>query len=256
MSTKAHWSPVFKEKRLAWLRQRHKLPLKQRWLEVLGEGSLPLLTQLRRAYERYEGVTSEQSERYARMVLRACNKLPSTPSGMRRRLAYIHACIAAMTPSTDLTDEELEAELSKMEAQQLESLHTRFCRATGVSRDEAWKLFLKCSNLIPWGRVNSIFEKAVKAKYPLKYIAVVLRNEKQQQRLEKRAERAKSARKHSAQCRRDQADGAAQSGASESGVILTKQDEIGRDDSAKAARDVGQNPQKPPIMLKAGQLAK
>jgi hypothetical protein len=175
----------FQKERLAWLRKQHRRPLHERFVEVFGREGVALLNRLSAAHKKAGRTDKEALEQRARMILRACSRLPATPAGTRRRRAYIEKCISELEmvwPKGDQWDDEFVVPVEGTQ-----EIVARISRKAACEVDEVWKLFSELCSIFErrwhgdWERgvehAQRIIECAGEALSPVRYLQAVLRNE-------------------------------------------------------------------------------
>jgi hypothetical protein len=191
MKNQSSYSPEFADQRLTWLRKQNRLPLRQRFLNVLGGEGLLLLEQYRAAYLKAEG-SSNAFDKRARAILRACSQITPERDGMRRRIAYVQACVIELAPRNipiGLTEDEMEdVEESIRQPDPLDIIARKENVIRGVVWDRSYKLLQVFMERWPDDeeravlRARRIITNAKRKKYPMKYINKVLLNERQANR--------------------------------------------------------------------------
>ena len=195
MKDQPSYSPEFAIQRLAWLRKQNRLPLRQRFLDVLGDDGLPLLNEFRAAF--LKGGGSRQAfDKRARAIVRACSQIGPERDGRRRRIAYVKACIVELMLAKlpiGLTEEEMEdVEETNLQTDPLEIIARKENVAKGVVWDRSFKLLQVFMERWPDNeekvtlRVRRIITNAISKSYPMKYINKVLLNERQANRQRRR----------------------------------------------------------------------
>ena len=206
------------EQRAAYLRKVHRVPLKQRAENVLGEDAPELLRKLREAYPKLQEVPD--FDKWVRNILRKCRQI----EGKRRKRLYVEACISRHQripalqkylennpdPAEILDSEELRTVgKKKLEARSKEitCAEDELKLLTGedtyrllrkkVGREKADLLAFRLSDVIDitdltdearLARFRLVLNNAAKptTKHPEKYIARVIENERAKVRRKRR----------------------------------------------------------------------
>lgn len=169
----------FRPQRTAWIRQQKRMPLHQRFKAVLSNNATTLHKQLKEAMLA-DGATRESFEAQARAILRACMNIPAENGGSQRRRQYVQRCIAGLAPSNGATEDNRY--LSGHD------LMEQIAKKSRCDFDTVWKAtsaLLGCyterwpdNNDRCIAAVRNILTNAQHANNPLRYLRVVIRNEK------------------------------------------------------------------------------
>ncbi len=168
----------FRQQRIGWLRKQKRMPLHQRFNAVLGHAGPALQKQLKAAL-RKDGSTGQSFERQARAILRACSNIALENGGEKRRRQYVQKCIASFASSHTAIQNEPERSGQNL----LEQVATK----SGNKIDTVWKIasvLFGCYRQ-QWpadedrciAALHGILENAQHAKYPLRYLRAVVKNE-------------------------------------------------------------------------------
>ncbi len=187
--------------RQRFLRQLHKEPLMARARDVLGPWASLLLPRLKKSIFHDDADTFDKK---ARNILRKCKKIVG-PDELRRRRAYVDACIAnerrlEMLPETNVV--------------------VLLAEKLGISEKKAWGTCYQLIGAMLWridhegisaemlgDRACAIAMKASRARYPKRYLSTVIRNEGLEHRQEERRNKARKKKVAKRVGKKDRANG-------------------------------------------------
>jgi hypothetical protein len=165
------------EGRKQFIRDRHRAPLRIRVREVFGPDTPWAQNEFAKIKRRFG---SKSFDKYVRFILRRCKKIEGE-NAERRRRAYVKAIVRSHRET-----EEDEVTWSPDE----------FAEKVGLSKQEAWSEIIKLFHALTpnYGdhtgdRMRTIMRSACTKTYPLRYLRVVIQNEKKGSR--KRQEKAR-----------------------------------------------------------------
>jgi hypothetical protein len=189
MSRPSVLSEESKQQRIIWLRRQNRMPLRQRFEDVFGEHGPTLYKQLKDAMS-VAGTIGETFQREARAILRACTNIPLQKGGSQRRCQYVRKCIAGLALPTNATDDNTNLADGFDEATQRSTMWL-LGQIAKKSKSDVQTVWMAANPLIElydnrWpgndDRCSAAFahilENALHARNPLRYLRVVLRNEK------------------------------------------------------------------------------
>ena len=158
-------------------KKKSSLPLRSLWSMAFGDAAMPLLSDLRVAFQLspHRWSPTESFETYARRIVRHCeSKIPDTAL----RLEYINACFSnlenpAPTPEPKCYN-DLVARIGKPAAARFFNAFFAVPLYDPKATDEGCR-----------GRFDSLITKALSTRYPTRYLQAVIKNGKKAKRKQK-----------------------------------------------------------------------